>query len=131
MANARHVMPMLSVASVAAALSFYRDGLGGTIAYRFPEQGEAQFLSLRLGDSEIGIGAVSSAPIHGEPQRPATGHRIELCIYVDALDAACADLGRLGGTILAPPTDQPWGERCAFLADPDGNIVMLVEAAPD
>lgn len=25
-----------------------------------------------------------------------------------------------------PPIDQPWGERAAYVEDPDGNLIMLV-----
>ena len=27
------------------------------------------------------------------------------------------------------PVDQPWGERAAYVEDPDGNLVMLVAPA--
>jgi lactoylglutathione lyase len=28
-------------------------------------------------------------------------------------------------TILAPPTDRPWGERTVHVSDPDGNVIEL------
>ena len=62
------------------------------------------------------------APIHGRPQRPATGHRIELCLYVDDVDAT---VGGGAATSSSSRDDQPWGERIAYIADPDGNLVML------
>jgi lactoylglutathione lyase len=34
-----------------------------------------------------------------------------------------------GHPILLEPTDQPWGERVGYVADPDGNLVMLVTAS--
>jgi lactoylglutathione lyase len=115
---------MLSVADVPASLAFYGDLLGGTVAYRFPEE-DPVFITLQLGDSEIGIGRVSDAPLHGQPQRPATGHRVELCAYVDDVDEAVGAGRAAGVSILLEPSDQPWGERIAFVADPDGNLVML------
>ncbi|WP_235217120.1 glyoxalase/bleomycin resistance/dioxygenase family protein [Archangium violaceum] len=27
--------------------------------------------------------------------------------------------------ILLEPMEQPWGERVAYVSDPDGNLVML------
>ncbi len=83
------LFPMLSAADFEASLRFYRDLLGGVEAYRFPEDDPA-FVTLRFGDSELGIGAMRGAPLHGQPQRPATGHRIELCLYVDDVDATVA-----------------------------------------
>jgi len=81
------MFPMLSAADVAASIGPYGGLLGGTELYRFP-QDDPVFVTLRLGASEIGIGGVSDAPLHGQPQRPAAGHRMELCIYVDDVDAA-------------------------------------------
>ena len=80
---------------------------------------------LRLGESDIGLGRLTDAPLHGRPQRPAAGHRIELCVYVDDVDAAVAAVRSAGATIVAEPADQPWGERVAYVEDPDGNLVML------
>ncbi len=33
----------------------------------------------------------------------------------------------LGGRVLGPPRDMPWGQRVAHLQDPDGNAVNLTE----
>jgi lactoylglutathione lyase len=30
-----------------------------------------------------------------------------------------------GATVLGEPIDMPWGERVAFAADPEGNVVSL------
>jgi lactoylglutathione lyase len=118
------LFPMLSADDFEASLRFYRDLLGGVEAYRFPED-DPVFVTLRFGDSELGIGAMRGAPIHNQPQRPATGHRIELCLYVDDVDATVA---LAAPHVVLEPQDQPWGERIAYIADPDGNLVML--AAP-
>jgi lactoylglutathione lyase len=120
----RRLFPMLSVADLAASIAFYRDLLGGAEVYRFPAD-EPVFVTLRLGESEIGIGAVSEAPLHGRRQRPATGHRVELCVYVDDVDEAVAAVRAARVEVVLEPADQPWGERIAYVADPDGNLVML------
>jgi lactoylglutathione lyase len=113
------LFPMLSAEDFAESVSFYT-ALGGIEAYRFPED-DPVFVTLRFGDSELGIGAPRIAPIHGRRQRPATGHRIELCLYVDDVDATAARTA----TVVTPPQDMPWGERIAYVEDPDGNLVML------
>ena len=128
MTAARRLFPMLSVASLDRALAFYAGLLGGQEAYRFPSRGPAAFVTLAFGDTELGLGALGAAPpLHGQPLRPASGHRIELCVYVDALDATVERAGAAGVAVLLAPTPQPWGERVAYLQDPDGNLVMLVE----
>jgi lactoylglutathione lyase len=118
---ASRLFPMLSAEDFAASVSFYA-ALGGEEAYRFPED-DPVFVTLRFGESELGIGALRGEPIHGRPQRPAAGHRIELCLYVDDVDATAAR-----APAIVEPQDMPWGERIAYIEDPDGNLVML--AAP-
>jgi lactoylglutathione lyase len=122
--RARRLFPMLSVADLAASIAFYRDLLGGAEVYRFPED-EPVFMTFRLGESEIGIGALSEAPLHGRSQRPATGHRVELCVYVEDVDEAVAAARAARVEVVLEPADQPWGERIAYVVDPDGNLVML------
>jgi lactoylglutathione lyase len=123
-ARPQRMFPMLSVGDLGTSLAFYRDLLGGTEEYRFPPE-EPVFVTLRLGESEIGIGALGDAPLHGQPQRPATGHRIELCLYVGDVDEAVDAARAAHAPVVLEPADQPWGERVAYLSDPDGNLVML------
>jgi lactoylglutathione lyase len=124
----QRLFPMLSVESLGVSLSFYEGLLGGERAYQFPLDGEPVFVTLRFGQSEIGLGELGTAlPLHGQAQRPATGHRIELCVYVQDLDRLVATLADASVPILLSPTPQPWGERVAYVSDPDGNLVMLVE----
>lgn len=123
------MFPMLSTENLERAVGFYRDLLGGTETYRFPEEGQPAFLVLKLGESDIGLGAITSArPLHGQAQRPAMGHRIELCVYVDDVDATIERMRASGVPILLEPTDQVWGERVAYVSDPDGNLVMLTRS---
>lgn len=123
---ANRLMPMLSVADIGKSLAFYRGALGGETIYQFPPEGDPVFLTLRFGTTELGIGLLTGQPIHGRQLRPANGHRIELCINVADTDAALAALTGIGAPTVLPPTDQPWGERAAYVEDPDGNLVMIV-----
>jgi lactoylglutathione lyase len=126
--RANKLFPMLSVSDLSRSLAFYRDLLSGVVSYRFPEQGEPAFVVVTVGESsEIGLGALSSdgAALHGEPLRPASGHRIELCVYVDDVDATVQAARAAGFAIVLEPRAQPWGERIAYLRDPDGNLIML------
>lgn len=123
------MFPMLSTENLERAVGFYRDLLGGTEVYRFPEGEQPVFIVLKLGESDIGLGAITSArPLHGQPLRPALGHRIELCVYVDDVDATIERMRASGVPILLEPADQPWGERVAYVSDPDGNLVMLTRS---
>jgi lactoylglutathione lyase len=120
--------PIVYVEDLPAALRFYRDLLGFAVNYQFPEEGEPVFVGLDLNGSEIALADVSdpdAAAIHGRPLRPVSGHRFELCVYTEDVDGAVEELRAAGVTVLAEPVDQPWGERLAYVEDPDGNPVMI------
>ena len=119
---------MLSVEDMSRSLRFYGELLGGKKSYVFPEDGEPAFVVLRFGDSEVGIGALSDQPpLHGQAQRPATGHRIELCLYVEDIAGAFERLKEAGAPVFLEPSDTPWGERITYVGDPDGNLLMLTQ----
>lgn len=124
------MFPMLSTENLERALGFYRELLGGTETYRFPEGEKPVFVVLKLGESEVGLGAITpeTRPLHGQALRPAQGHRIELCVYVDDVEATLQRMRTSAVPILLEPTEQPWGERVAYVSDPDGNLVMLTRA---
>lgn len=41
------------------------------------------------------------------------------------VDEAVDALRSIGAPVVLEPADQPWGERVAYVEDPDGNLVML------
>lgn len=53
--------------------------------------------------------------------------RTEIYFSCDDVDARTETLRRAGAHILAPPTDQPWGERDAAVMDPDGLPLFLTQ----
>jgi predicted enzyme related to lactoylglutathione lyase len=53
--------------------------------------------------------------------------RLLLSVAVDDVDGLLDMVRRLGGTVLGPPTDMPWGQRVAHILDPDGNAVNLTK----
>jgi len=49
-------------------------------------------------------------------------------VYVDDVEVAIKDLGG-NSIVLQEPADMPWGERIAYVSDPDDNPVALAVAA--
>ena len=59
-----------------------------------------------------------------------TPQRILLNVNIADLDVGDVDgllehVEALGGRVLGPPNDMPWGQRVAHIQDPDGNTVNL------
>jgi lactoylglutathione lyase len=44
---------------------------------------------------------------------------------VDDVDDVVRRAAGRGFETVTAPADMPWGERTAWIADPDGNLVML------
>jgi lactoylglutathione lyase len=129
-ASFRVAFPILYTEHLAAARAFYEDLLGFVETFRFPAEGQPHFVALSLEEGSIGIADVSlpADPGHGRPLRPVSGHRFELCVYADDVDEALTQLAAAGVPVLAKPFDQPWGERMAYVEDPDGNPVHIAAA---
>ncbi len=62
---------------------------------------------------------------------PASGTRSMLSIWVDDVDAVCAELDRAGVTLVNGPIDRPWGKRTASFTDPDGTLWEVAQDLPD
>ncbi|MEU4427167.1 VOC family protein [Actinoplanes sp. NPDC024001] len=124
----RNASTILYVEDLKAALGFYRDMLGFAATYQFPPDGPPEFVALENG---ISLASVTDGQLgsHGQEVRLRTGRPFELCIYTDDVDRSITDLRERGVTVLVEPADQPWGERMAYVADPEGNPVMICAAA--
>lgn len=121
----RSSFPILYVDDVLASVRFYRDLLGFEEIYRFPDSDEPEYVSLQLADGKIGLSSADFPGLHGKPQRPVTGRPFELCIEVPDVDAFLSELRTRDVGVLAEPADQVWGERVAYVEDPDGNPVHI------
>jgi lactoylglutathione lyase len=121
------LLPILYARDLARLTRFYRDVLGMTEAFRYPAEGDAKFITLRYGDAELGLGTYEPTPgLEDRPLiQPGAGRGFELCIYVPDVEEAVARTEREGARTLVRPADQPWGERLAYVQDPEGNTVML------
>ena len=64
-----------------------------------------------------------------EPEEPI-GYA-HTCLVVDDLAATLAHLATLGVAPAAPPRMGRAGQHLAFVADPDGNRIELMEIPPD
>lgn len=64
--------------------------------------------------------------------RPVSDHGLtHVCLTVDDLDEELERLGTAGMTFWSDPITDPRGARMTYGRDPDGNVVELVQPAPD
>lgn len=68
------------------------------------------------------------------PDTPASGHSVEIAVRCPGragVDATFQRIVDAGYAAIRPPFDAPWGQRYAFVEDPDGNLVGLEEHGVD
>ncbi len=54
----------------------------------------------------------------GETPLPASGHAVDICVYVSDLAGVVAHAEALGAPVPLPPQVMPWGETVAYVQDP-------------
>ncbi len=118
------VFPIVNCADLPRAREWYERVLSGRLAYQFPEEGDPQYLTLRVGAGQVALGHGTAPALYGQTPRPATGRAVDLCVYVPDLDAV---VDAAAGSVVMPPADMPWGERVAYLQDPEGTMLLVIQ----
>ena len=123
---AQRAFPVVFATRVPDTAGFY-ERLGFTRHVQLPPEGEPGYVGLRRGSAEIAV--VDAGWPEGQyGGTVGDGVRFEMFVYVDEVDATVDRLRAEGTSVLCEPATMPWGERVAYVADPDGNPVAL--AAP-
>lgn len=121
--------PMINLYSrdLSRAVAFY-SGLGFVESFRAPASGEPIHVELTKDGFTLGIATIEAATrMHGlRPQ--GEGRWIEIVLWTDDTDAAVTALVAKGAPLLSPAHDFLDGKlRSAWIADPDGNPIQLVQ----
>jgi lactoylglutathione lyase len=120
------VMTNLYSTDVERAVAFYRDLLGGTQTFRYPADGPAEHVELRLGDVVIALSNRDAVLEEGLPE-PTAGHPMELVMWCDSTDDVITTLRAAGTAVLLEPhSGHVSGHRRAYVTDPDGTWIALV-----
>ena len=90
-----------------------------------PDDGPAFYVGLQIGNAELGIVTDGEADL-AAPQRILLNVRVA-DLAVGGVETLLEHVEPLGGRVLGPPSDMPWGQRVAHIQDPDGNTVNLTE----
>src|SRR3712207_5524827 len=112
--------PVVYAQDVERSARFYVELLGFGEFFRLPAEGAPGYIGLRLEDSRLGV-VSHTWPEQMFGGRTGSGARFELFVYVADVDATVERVRQAGGLVHRAAEDMPWGERVAYVADPDGN----------
>ncbi len=115
---------VLVVEDVDRSVRFWRDVVGAEHQHTAGDY--AQF---RIGEVRLGLfGADAMAETLGRPVAvPGPGAAgFEVGFLVDDVDGSFRELVDAGARPVTEPADRPWGQRTAYVADPDGYLIELV-----
>jgi catechol 2,3-dioxygenase-like lactoylglutathione lyase family enzyme len=121
--------PMINLYSrdLPRAVAFYL-GLGFVETFRTPASGETVHVELELDGFTLGIATIEAARAHHGLRPEGEGRWIEMVLWTDDTDAALDALVAKGAPLLSPAHDFLDGKlRAAWVADPDGNPIQLVQ----
>ncbi len=118
-------MPNIYTRDIEAAIGFYRDQLGFAQTYQFPYQGRPEHVELRLGESMLALSTYKAVAEQGVQAGP--GNSFELEVWCEDVNTVVAALRAVGQRVIVEPYDHVAGHRRAYVADPDGNYVVLVQ----
>ena len=123
----REPQVILFSADLPRAAAFY-ESLGFTETFRVPAEGEPIHVDLVLDGYRIGIASADSTRDDHGLDPIAEGQRAAVILWTDDTAAAYANLVAQGVPGLKPP--HTWLGRLliAWVADPDGNPIQMVQA---
>ncbi|GAA1721259.1 VOC family protein [Isoptericola hypogeus] len=124
------MFPIVNCRDLATARQFWVRAFGAEQAYQFPPEGDPVYVTLRVGTGQVALGVGTAPALYGEIPLPATGHAVDVCVYVPDLDAVVAATPAAGGAVVVPPADMPWGERVAYVSDPEGTMLLVIQDGP-
>ncbi|MBI3205356.1 MAG: VOC family protein [Myxococcales bacterium] len=123
--SVRHALTILAVSDLERAKRFYAEAFGWPRTVEVPVYVEHELPGgMRLGLYERVAFGSNTGQV---PARIADGALAptELYFYADDVPAAIARLSAAGARELSALSLRPWGDRAAYFADPDGNVLVI------
>jgi lactoylglutathione lyase len=122
---------ILYVRDVSASLEFYERAFGQRRRF-LHESGE--YAELETGGTALAFAALELAasnlpeefrPVAAGESSPA----FEVCFVSDDVGAAFERAVREGAERVSAPQTKPWGQKVAYVRDPDGTLVEIASPA--
>jgi catechol 2,3-dioxygenase-like lactoylglutathione lyase family enzyme len=115
------------VRDVETSLLFYTELFGFEETFRAPDTGSPEHIEVRLDGLVLGLSSIEAARrVHGLDVRSGPP-RAEVCLWTDDVDQVYAELVARGVKSLREPHDFLDRLRPAWVLDPDGNPIQIVE----
>jgi glyoxylase I family protein len=108
------------------AAAFY-SSLGFIETSRVPAEGEPIHVDLELDGYKIGLASAASTRKDHGLDLVASGQRAAVILWTDDTAAAFAELTANGAPALAAPHEWLGRLRIAWVSDPDGNPIQIVQ----
>lgn len=110
---------VLVVGDLDAAVAFWTETMGLQLDHR-----SGPYAQFATGTTRFGLfeRAAMEDTLGG-----ISGERFEVGFKVNDCDAAFAELVASGAEPVVTPTDRSWGQRTAYVRDPDGHLVELAQ----
>ncbi len=116
----------LFVNDMTAMVTFYGDVLGMKTDWNGAPNAELESGTIRLiMFSRADFEAMTSRS-YAYPS--GTNGTLELAFALPAFEDVDREYARVieaGAMPIFPPTDEPWGQRTSYVADPDGNLIEI------
>lgn len=111
---------------VVRLVRFYAS-LGFKETFRTPHEGTPVHVEVALDGFTLGIASVAAASADHGLSPNLGGRPVEIVLWTDDTDRAYVLLTAAGAPSLSPPHDFLTGLRAAWVADPDGTPIQLVQ----
>jgi lactoylglutathione lyase len=119
----------IRVKDIDRTLGFYVGKLGFSEMMRLDRDGRLWLLYLRITDDQY-LEVFPEAAGDRAPPPEANGLN-HMCLTVDSIDTAADELAALGIPLKNPKKLGADGNMQAWIEDPDGNRIELMQMAPD
>lgn len=117
--NATTLGCSLTCDDIEAAIRFYEEGLGFTVAMRFENEGKLAGAVITAGEIRIVLNQDDGQL--GWDREKGQGCYLQINVASAAdVDAAAARIKAAGHSLLNEPEDRPWGARMFQFKDPTG-----------
>ena len=116
---------ILIVEDLERTLQFYTGVLGLRLGHRSGDYAQLDTGATRLALYTRGAMAKTLSMSLDAPAANAPG--FEIGFKVADVDAAFSELVARGAPAVVPPTDRFWGQRTAYVRDPDGHLIELAQ----